>query len=233
VAPDDVTFEYLKGRKFSPVDSQYEKAKKHWKTLLTDQDAVFDKEYTFSGEDIEPMVTFGTNPGMGIKISDKIPSLESIDASSRSSYQQALDYMDVKPGKPLKGHRIDWVFLGSCTNGRIEDLRDFANLIKGKKKAPHVKDLIVPGSKQVEKQAIAEGLDKILTEAGFTFRQPGCSACLAMNEDKIPEKQYCISTSNRNFEGRQGQGARTILASPLTAAASAITGYITDPREYI
>ena len=225
IAPDEITFEYLKGRKFVPQD--FEAAVEKWKQLNTHEDAVFDKEHTFDAVDIEPMITYGTNPSMGIKISEKIPDNED------SGLTKAMQYMGFEKGQSIIGKEIDYVFLGSCTNSRMEDLRLFCSLIKGKKKADNITVWIVPGSKQVEQQAIAEGLDKILTDAGMELREPGCSACLGMNEDKIPAGKYCISTSNRNFEGRQGQGARTLLASPLMAAAAAITGKITDVRELI
>jgi 3-isopropylmalate/(R)-2-methylmalate dehydratase large subunit len=231
IAPDTNTFNYIKGREFAPKGAEWDKALAYWKTLYSDEGAAFDLEYHYDAKDIEPMVTYGTNPGMGIKISQNIPTADTIDETGRASFLKALHYMNFEPGTPIKGKKIDWVFLGSCTNGRIEDFRMFANLVKGKKKSPHVKDLIVPGSRQVEKQIIDEGLAVIIENAGFTLRQPGCSACLAMNEDKIPANEYSVSTSNRNFEGRQGPGSRTILASPLTVAASAITGYLTDPRD--
>jgi len=225
IAPDETTFAYLKGREFSPTD--FDAAVEKWKTLKTDEEAVFDKEYTFDAADIEPMITYGTNPAMGIKISDTVP------ANDDAGLEKALQYMNFQKGQSLKGKEIDYVFLGSCTNSRMEDFRQFCSLVKGKQKAPNVTVWVVPGSKQVEQQAIAEGLDIILKEAGMELREPGCSACLGMNEDKIPAGKYCVSTSNRNFEGRQGQGARTLLASPLMAAAAAITGKITDVREFI
>ncbi|MFN8282299.1 MAG: 3-isopropylmalate dehydratase large subunit [Chitinophagales bacterium] len=225
IAPDEITFAYLKDRKFSPQN--YDEAVERWKQLRTDDDAIFDMEYHFEATDIEPMITYGTNPAMGIKITDTIPD------NNDAGLQKALQYMDFEKGKSLIGKKIDYVFLGSCTNSRMEDLRLFCSLINGKQKANNVTVWIVPGSKQVEKQAIAEGLDVILKNAGMELREPGCSACLGMNEDKIPAGKYCISTSNRNFEGRQGQGARTLLASPLMAAAAAITGKITDVRELI
>jgi len=223
IAPDEITIDYLKEKKYSPKN--FENAVQYWKSLSSDTDAKFDHELLIDASDIEPMVTFGTNPGMGVKISGTVPK----DNSSL----KALNYMGLKEGEKMIGKKIDYVFIGSCTNSRIEDLRAAASLIKGKKKASDVEVWVVPGSQAVAKQAIAEGLDKIFIEAGFQFRQAGCSACLGMNEDKIPEGKYCVSTSNRNFEGRQGQGARTILASPLTAAASAIRGCITDAREFL
>ena len=231
IAPDKTTFEYLIGREFAPKGEDYDKSLNRWKTLYSDENAHFDKELYFKAEDIEPMITYGTNPGMGIKITDNIPLIEDIEKSNRDSFNKSIKYMNFSPGATLIDHPIDYVFVGSCTNGRIEDLRIFASFVKGKHKAKNVTAWIVPGSKQVEKQAKAEGLDDILNEAGFELRQPGCSACLAMNEDKVPEGKYSVSTSNRNFEGRQGPGARTLLASPLVAAAAAITGKITDPRK--
>ncbi|GHU80187.1 3-isopropylmalate dehydratase large subunit [Bacteroidia bacterium] len=223
VAPDETTFEYLKGRQFVPQGAAWDKALAYWKTLRSDEDAVFDKEIVFDAAGIEPMITYGTNPGMGMGINESIPSVEEKNTLP-------LQYMGFKEGEKLIGKAIDYVFLGSCTNGRIEDFRAFASLVKGKKKAPQVVAWLVPGSWQVDTQIRQEGLDKILEEAGFEIRQPGCSACLAMNDDKVPAGKYCVSTSNRNFEGRQGPGARTILASPYVAAAAAITGKITDPR---
>ncbi|MDR2921236.1 MAG: 3-isopropylmalate dehydratase large subunit [Tannerella sp.] len=230
IAPDEVTFEYLKGREFAPKGDEWEKALAYWRTLRSDDDAVFDKEISFKAEDIEPMITYGTNPGMGMGINDSIPTLENIDEAGHISFEKSLDYMGFKAGEKIIGKPIDYVFLGSCTNGRIEDFRAFTKFVKGKKKAPNVTAWLVPGSWQVEKQIRAEGLDKVLVEAGFELRQPGCSACLAMNEDKIPAGKYSVSTSNRNFEGRQGPGARTLLAGPLVAAAAAVTGKISDPR---
>ncbi|NOY38254.1 MAG: 3-isopropylmalate dehydratase large subunit [Chlorobi bacterium] len=227
IAPDDTTFDYIKGREFAPKEADFEKAVDRWRQLKTDPGAVFDEELVVKAEDIEPMLTYGTNPGMGIPVNGTIPD----DPSA--GFRKSLDYMGFQPGEKLEGKPVDYVFLGSCTNGRIEDLRAFSAMVKGKKKAGNITAWIVPGSKQVEKQAIEEGLDKILEESGFELRQPGCSACLAMNEDKIPAGKYSISTSNRNFEGRQGPGARTLLASPLTAAAAAITGKISDPRKLL
>ena len=230
IAPDEVTFAYLKGREHAPKGEAWEKAVAYWKTLKSGEDAVFDREVTFYAKDIEPMVTYGTNPGMGMGISQHIPSLESVEASSRASFQKSLAYMGFQAGESLLGKKVDYVFCGSCTNGRIEDFRTFASIVKGKKKAPDVTCWLVPGSWMVDQQIREEGLDKVLEEAGFVLRQPGCSACLAMNDDKIPAGKLSVSTSNRNFEGRQGPGARTILASPLVAAAAAVTGVITDPR---
>jgi 3-isopropylmalate/(R)-2-methylmalate dehydratase large subunit len=231
IAPDDVTFDYIKGREFAPKGEEWEKKLAYWKTLKSDDDAVFDKELKYSAADIEPMITYGTNPGMGVGITGSIPTVDSIEESARTSFQKSLKYMDFEAGSSMIGKDVDYVFIGSCTNGRIEDLREFAEFVKDKKKADGVVVWIVPGSRQVEKQAIEEGIDKILEKSGFVLRQPGCSACLAMNDDKVPEGNYSVSTTNRNFEGRQGPGARTMLASPLTAAAAAVTGKITDPRD--
>ena len=228
IAPDEITFDYLKGREFSPRDDEFKSAIKEWKKLKSDSDAKYDKVLKFDASDIEPMITYGTNPGMGIKLSDYIPEL-SLN-TSKESYNKSLEYMGLSVGESLLNKKIDYVFIGSCTNSRIEDLRIASNLVKGKKKADHVNAWVIPGSKSVEKVAIKEGLDKVFRNAGFEFRQPGCSACLAMNEDKIPDQKYCVSTSNRNFEGRQGPGARTFLASPATAAAAAINGFISDIR---
>lgn len=230
VAPDDITFRYIKGREYAPSGEDWDRAVAYWKTLKSGDDAVFDKELYFDAEDIEPRITYGTNPGMGIGISETIPSIDEIDDAGRMSFLKSLDYMGFKPGQKLIGHKVDYVFLGACTNGRIEDFRAFASMVKGKKKADNITAWLVPGSWAVDRQIKEEGLDKILEDAGFAIRQPGCSACLAMNDDKIPAGKYAVSTSNRNFEGRQGPGARTILASPLVAAAAAITGIITDPR---
>ena len=233
VAPDNTTFEYIKGREFAPKGEEWDKAVAYWQTLKSNSDAVFEKELAFDGEDIEPMITYGTNPGMGMGIRDSIPAMESIAEAGRSSFAKSLDYMGFAPGERLLGHKIDYVFLGACTNGRIEDFRAFASIVKGKKKADGVTAWLVPGSWAVDAQIRKEGIDKILVDAGFEIRQPGCSACLAMNDDKIPAGKYSVSTSNRNFEGRQGPGARTLLASPLVAAAAAITGRITDPRDFM
>ncbi|GAB3647472.1 3-isopropylmalate dehydratase large subunit [Echinicola sediminis] len=231
IAPDETTFNYLKGKEQAPKGEDWDKALEYWKTLKTDEGAEFDLEYTYDAEDIEPMITYGTNPGMGIKIKDIIPTTDGMEGSNKTTYLKSLDYMGFHPGEPIKGKKIDYVFVGSCTNGRIEDIRTVAQFVKGKKKAENITAWIVPGSREVEKLAIEEGLVDILEEAGFKLRQPGCSACLAMNDDKIPAGKYAVSTSNRNFEGRQGPGARTLLASPLTVAAVAITGEVTDPRE--
>lgn len=230
IAPDEVTFEYIKGREYAPKGEEWDKAIEYWKTLKSGDDAVFDKELTFHAEDIEPFVTYGTNPGMGMGITQSIPNLDTIPEPGKASYLKSLEYMGFKPGQKLLGTPIDYVFLGACTNGRIEDFRAFASIAKGRKKADGVTAWLVPGSWMVFDQIKEEGLDKILEEAGFEIRQPGCSACLAMNDDKIPAGKLAVSTSNRNFEGRQGPGARTVLASPLVAAAAAVTGKITDPR---
>ena len=227
IAPDDTTFEYVKGREFAPKDDAFDTKVAYWKTLPTDDGAAFDKEYYFDAEDIEPMVTYGTNPGMGIKISETIP------VDNDPSFKKSLQYMNFEAGKSLIDTPINFVFIGSCTNSRIEDFRVAADYIKGKQKAQNVTAWLVPGSKQVETQIIEEGLKDIFNAAGFELRQPGCSACLAMNDDKIPQNEYCVSTSNRNFEGRQGQGSRTILASPLVAAATAVEGKIIDITKHL
>lgn len=232
IAPDDVTFEYLKERPYSPKGEEWDKAVEFWKSLPSDADAKFDREIEFNASEIEPRVTYGTNPGMGIGISEKVPFRPENPVSS-ASYLKALDYMGFKEGQSLEGTPVDYVFLGSCTNGRIEDFREFASIVKGRKKSPEIIAWLVPGSRQVKKQIEDEGLDKILEEAGFEIREPGCSACLAMNEDKVPSGKLCVSTSNRNFEGRQGPGARTVLAGPLLAAATSLTGKITDPRKFL
>lgn len=228
IAPDETTFEYIKGKEFAPKGEKYEQAVAHWKTLHSDEYAAFDEEHHFKAEDIQPMLTYGTNPGMGISIAQHIPTPQEVD--NPAGLEKSLAYMGLKSGETMLGHPVNYVFIGSCTNSRIEDLRLVADFVKNKSKAPNVHAMIVPGSKQVEQQAKAEGLDKILEAAGFELREPGCSACLGMNEDKIPAGEYCVSTSNRNFEGRQGPGARTILASPLMAAATAIEGKIVDVR---
>ncbi|ANI88639.1 3-isopropylmalate dehydratase large subunit [Arachidicoccus ginsenosidimutans] len=233
IAPDEITFDYIKGREFAPKGEDWEKKLAYWKTLYSDEGATFDKEYHFKAEDIEPMITYGTNPGMGIGVSGHVPELTTIEEKDKPSFEKSIHYMGLSAGEKIKGHKVDYVFIGSCTNSRIEDLRQVASFVKGKKKSDDVTVWIVPGSKQVEAQAKEEGIDKIFEEAGFQLRQPGCSACLGMNEDKIPAGKYCISTSNRNFEGRQGPNARTMLASPLTAAAAAITGVVSDVRELI
>ena len=231
IAPDNKTFEYLKDKEFTPKGNDFLKAVKRWKNLKTDNDAKYDKVIKFDADQIEPMITYGTNPGMGIKINENIPS--SAVNNSEESFNKSLDYMGIHSGEKLLNKKIDYVFIGSCTNSRIEDLRVAANIIKGKKIHENVNAWVIPGSKSVEKIAFEEGLNKIFEEAGFEFRQPGCSACLAMNEDKIPSSKYCVSTSNRNFEGRQGPGSRTFLASPVTAAISAINGYVSDIRNHL
>ena len=227
IAPDETTFEYLKGRPHAPQGEEWDKAVAYWKTLKSEDDAVFDKELEFDGADIQPMITYGTNPGMGIPVTADIP------AAVTETDRKALDYMGFKEGESMMGKPVDYVFLGACTNGRIEDFRAFASIVKGRHKADGVTAWLVPGSWSVDRQIREEGLDLILAEAGFEIRQPGCSACLAMNDDKIPAGKYSVSTSNRNFEGRQGPGSRTMLASPLTAAAAAVTGVVTDPRELL
>jgi len=234
IAPDKTTFDYLEGREFAPPAGGEEWTRKvaEWRQLKSDEDVVFDKELNIDAADVQPMITYGTNPGLGIAVNALIPRTEAIaDEGERKNLVKALEYMGLNAGQPLLGTPVQHVFIGSCTNSRIEDLRMVANVIKGKKKSDKVHVMIVPGSQQVAKQVYAEGLDKIFIEAGFEIRQPGCSACLGMNEDKIPSGEYCVSTSNRNFEGRQGAGARTLLASPLTAAAAALTGVVTDVRE--
>ena len=234
IAPDETTFNYMKGRKFAPQGEDWDRKIEYWKTLKSDEDAVFDLEINIDAKDIEPMITYGTNPGLGIAVNALVPTLESItDEGERKNIVAALNYMGLKPGQALKGMAVQNVFIGSCTNSRIEDLRLVATVIKGKKKNENVNVMIVPGSQQVAAQIVEEGLDVIFNDAGFKIRQAGCSACLGMNEDKVPAGEYCISTSNRNFEGRQGAGARTLLASPLTAAAAAITGVVTDVREFL
>ena len=227
IAPDNTTFEYVKDREFTPKGQEFEDCVAYWKTLKTDNDAVFDQEFEFNGEDISPMLTYGTNPGMGIGINEFVPS------ETNASFEKALDYMNFKAGESLINKPINFVFIGSCTNSRIEDFRVAASYVKGKKKASNVTAWLVPGSKKVEAQIVNEGLKDVFTEAGFEIRQPGCSACLAMNEDKIPQGEYCVSTSNRNFEGRQGPGSRTLLASPLVAAATAIEGKIIDITKHL
>jgi len=232
IAPDEKTFAYIKDRTFTPKGKDWDKAMEYWKTLKTDKDAVYDKEFVFDAAVIEPMITYGTNPGMGMGISKAIPEAEMVEGG-KVTYIKSLDYMGFHEGEAMLGKKIDYVFVGSCTNGRIEDFRAFASVVKGKRKAKDITVWLVPGSHKVEDQIREEGLLDILTEAGFVLRQPGCSACLAMNDDKVPAGKYAVSTSNRNFEGRQGPGSRTLLASPLVAAAAAITGKVTDPREFL
>lgn len=232
IAPDEKTFEYIKGREFAPQGSDWDTAMEYWKTLHTDADAVFDQEINFNGADIEPMITYGTNPGMGVGITRSIPKAETVEGGV-ATYKKSLEYMAFAEGESMLGKKVDFVFLGSCTNGRIEDFRAFSKIVKGRKKAAHVTAWLVPGSHKVESAIREEGILDILQDAGFELREPGCSACLAMNDDKIPAGKYAVSTSNRNFEGRQGPGARTLLASPLVAAAAAVTGKVTDPRELL
>ncbi len=233
IAPDETTFNYIRGRKFAPQGEQFERLVEQWRNLQSDPGAEYDEVLRFDANDIGPMITYGTNPGMGIRVTDRIPTLTELrDISEQTSFTKSLEYMGLEPGSQLLGKSVDYVFIGSCTNARIEDLRLVAEMVKGKTKAPNVEVWVVPGSKQVEEQARREGLDKIFEAAGFELREPGCSACLAMNEDKIPAGKYCISTSNRNFEGRQGPKSRTFLASPLSAAAAAITGKVTDVRDF-
>ncbi|MEL0456354.1 3-isopropylmalate dehydratase large subunit [Flavobacteriaceae bacterium SZ-1-7] len=229
IAPDETTFAYLKDKPLSLKGEEWDKAVAHWKTLKTDADATFDKEITFDAADIEPMITYGTNPGMGIGITNNIPDAEDVEGGV-ATYKKSLEYMGYGENDQMIGKKVDYVFLGSCTNGRIEDFRAFASIVKGRKKADHITAWLVPGSHEVEDKIKEEGILDIIHEAGFTLRQPGCSACLAMNDDKIPAGKYAVSTSNRNFEGRQGPGSRTMLASPLVAAAAAVTGVVTDPR---
>lgn len=232
VAPDEITFSYLKNKEYAPKGDEWERAVAYWRTLKSGEDAVFDKEITFDAADIEPRVTYGTNPGMGIGITETIPE-KTDDERQQAGFDKALNYMGFKAGEKLLGKNVDYVFLGACTNGRIEDFRAFASIARGRHKADGVTAWLVPGSWAVDRQIREEGLDAVLREAGFQIRQPGCSACLAMNDDKVPAGKLCVSTSNRNFEGRQGPGARTILCSPLVAAAAAVTGRITDPRELL
>ena len=232
IAPDEKTFEYVKGRQFAPKDSDWNTAMKYWETLYTDEDAVFDKELTFDASEIEPMITYGTNPGMGTGISNSIPTANQVEGGA-ATYKKSLDYMGFSEGDTMIGKPVDYVFIGSCTNGRIEDFRDFASIVKGRKKADNITAWLVPGSHIVEAKIKEEGLLDIFNEAGFVLREPGCSACLAMNDDKVPAGKVAVSTSNRNFEGRQGPGSKTLLASPLVAAATAVTGVVTDPRTFL
>jgi len=232
IAPDETTYAYLKGREKAPKGEAWDQALAYWKTLKTDEGATFDAEYNFDAADIEPMITYGTNPGMGMGISKRIPKAADREGGV-ATYEKSLHYMGFEEEEPMIGKKVDYVFVGSCTNGRIEDFRAFASIVKGRKKAEHITAWIVPGSHIVEQQIKDEGILDILTEAGFQLRQPGCSACLAMNDDKVPAGKYAVSTSNRNFEGRQGQGSRTLLASPLMAAAAAVTGVVTDPRDLL
>jgi 3-isopropylmalate/(R)-2-methylmalate dehydratase large subunit len=229
IAPDEKTFEYIKGRALTPKGKDWDKAMEYWKTLFTDGDATFDIEFNYDASEIEPMITYGTNPGMGMGVTKSIPNASEVEGGVET-YKKSLGYMHFNEGESMLGKKIDYVFLGSCTNGRIEDFRAFCSIVKGRKKAEHVIAWLVPGSHKVVEQIKAEGLDTIITDAGFELREPGCSACLAMNDDKVPAGKLAVSTSNRNFEGRQGPGSRTLLASPLVAAASAIEGVVTDPR---
>ena len=234
IAPDETTFAYMKGRPFAPKDKEWDNAVAYWKTLPSDKDAIYDKELYIDATDIEPMITYGTNPGMGMKITETIPTENDLEnENQRNNFRDAMEYMGLQGGKQLLGQKVDYVFLGSCTNSRIEDYRNIANIVKGKKKPKGLTVFVVPGSQHVVKQIEKEGLDKIFTDAGFEMRGAGCSACLGMNEDKIPAGKYCVSTSNRNFQGRQGPGARTFLASPITAAAAAITGKVSDVRDFM
>jgi len=231
IAPDDTTFEYLAGREFVPKEAEWDKAVMQWKSLPGDEGATYDKSITLNAADLEPMITYGTNPGMGMRISDRIPTIESFsDASQKAAFEKAMTYMGLQPGQSLLGKKVDVVFIGSCTNSRISDLRLAASLLKGRKVADHTRVMVVPGSQDVKKQAEQEGLDKVFKEAGAEWREAGCSMCIAMNGDQLQPGQYAVSTSNRNFEGRQGKGGRTFLASPLTAAATALTGKVTDVR---
>ena len=231
IAPDDTTFEYMCGRPFAPKGAEWDRALARWRQLPTDEGASYDRQVTIDAAALEPMITFGTSPGMGIPISASVPDPAAIaDPMERESVRKALGYMNLEPGKPLTGHGVDVVFIGSCTNGRISDFRAAAAILKGRKVSPKVRVLVVPGSHEVKRQAEAEGLDEIFRAAGAEWREPGCSMCIAMNGDQLSPGQYSVSTSNRNFEGRQGKGGRTFLASPLTAAASAVMGVVTDPR---
>ena len=231
IAPDDSTYQYIAGRPFAPAGAAWDAALARWRALPTDEGAAYDREIVIDANTLEPMITFGTNPGMGISISAAVPDPSSIaDPMERETLRKALHYMDLPAGKPLMGHAVNVVFIGSCTNSRISDLRAAAGILKGRKVSPKVRVMVVPGSKKVKAQAEAEGLDRIFREAGADFREAGCSMCIAMNGDQLQPGEYSVSTSNRNFEGRQGKGGRTFLASPLTAAAAAITGVITDVR---
>ena len=234
IAPDETTYEYIKGRPFAPRGADWDAALARWRELPTDEGAVYDQSIFIDADALEPMITFGTNPGMGIPISQPVPTPDAIeDPIERESIQKALDYMGIHSGKPLLGHPVDVVFIGSCTNSRISDLRQAAALLKGRKVNPSVRTMVVPGSQEVKRQAEAEGLDDVFRAAGAEWREAGCSMCIAMNGDQLAPGQYCVSTSNRNFEGRQGKGGRTFLASPLTAAASAMAGVVTDVRTFL
>jgi 3-isopropylmalate/(R)-2-methylmalate dehydratase large subunit len=232
IAPDDKTYEYMQGRSQTPTGAAWNKAMEYWKTLYTEETAVFDVEFQYDAADIEPMITYGTNPGMGMGLTKSIPTAESLEGGVET-YRKSLGYMSFNEGDSMIGKEIDFVFLGSCTNGRIEDFRGFCSIVKGRQKAANVTAWLVPGSHKVVAQIKEEGLDKIISDAGFVLREPGCSACLAMNDDKVPSGKLSVSTSNRNFEGRQGPGSRTLLASPLVAAASAIQGVVADPRMFL
>jgi 3-isopropylmalate/(R)-2-methylmalate dehydratase large subunit len=231
IAPDDTTFEYLAGREFAPKGADWNEAVARWQSLPSDEGATYDKSIMLNAADLEPMITYGTNPGMGMRISDRIPTTESFsDASQKAAFEKAMTYMGLQPGQSLLGKKVDVVFIGSCTNSRISDLRLAASLLRGRKVAEDTRVMVVPGSQDVKKQAEQEGLDKVFKEAGAEWREAGCSMCIAMNGDQLQPGQYAVSTSNRNFEGRQGKGGRTFLASPLTAAATALTGKVTDVR---
>jgi 3-isopropylmalate/(R)-2-methylmalate dehydratase large subunit len=234
VAPDDTTYEYLAGREYAPQGEAWERSLRQWRLLPSDEGAAFDKTVHLDAAALEPMITFGTNPGMGMPVSGRIPAPEGMkDTAQKTALQKALSYMGLNPGEPLLGHPVDVVFIGSCTNGRLADLRTAAGLLNGRKVAPGLRVLVVPGSQWIKRQAEAEGLDRVFREAGAEWREPGCSMCIAMNGDQLEPGQYAVSTSNRNFEGRQGKGGRTFLASPLTAAAAAITGQVTDVRSML
>ena len=233
IAPDETAFNWLRGREYAPKGADWDRSVAAWRTLRSDDDCVFDREITFYADDIAPRVTYGTNPGAGIAVDGTVPVYDGLSDAERTQLKNQLDYMQFVPGQKLEGTPVDWCFLGACTNGRIEDFRAFASVVQGRRKAPDVTAWLVPGSWAVRKQIIEEGIDKVLEEAGFELRMPSCSACLAMNPDKVPAGKLCISTSNRNFVGRQGPGSRTVLASPLTVAASAVTGVITDPRKLL
>jgi 3-isopropylmalate/(R)-2-methylmalate dehydratase large subunit len=231
VAPDENTFNYIQGRRFAPQGEAWDKAVAQWQSLTTDEGASYDQVITLDANTLEPMITYGTNPGMGMRITDRIPDPMSLaDVSARQSLVKALNYMDLQPGEAILGRKVDVVFIGSCTNSRISDLRLAASIMKGRKVNEALRVMVVPGSQEVKSQAEAEGLDKIFKEAGAEWRESGCSMCIAMNGDQLAPGQYAVSTSNRNFEGRQGTGGRTFLASPLTAAATAVTGVVTDVR---
>ncbi len=234
IAPDEVTFEYLAGREFVPQGPAWDAAVAYWRTLPTDEGATFAREVALDVSDLEPMITYGTTPGMAAPITGRVPDpAHEPDPARRRLLEKALAYMDLRPGQPMLGQKVDWVFVGSCTNGRLEDLRQAARVLRGRKVAPGVRMVVVPGSETVRRQAEAEGLDRVFKEAGAEWRYAGCSLCIAMNGDRVPPGAYAVSTSNRNFEGRQGPGARTLLASPLTAAASAVEGRVADPRRYV